>query len=155
MFNIDKNIKEVKNEAIIAHPILGEMKSEVEMKLQPAIIRVKKTIENFNNYNSEVLITLSGEDGSKYTIKSKPGEEYILENLKYQEYTISEIVPMNYELSSIKIDEKSIKNDEQNNGTFNLNVENYNKLITITNKKVNDNYFFDYVNIENKFNISN
>ena len=146
-------LNNINNEAInkvtILHPKLGDRSAEVAINIRPASLIIEKNVVNIENDNKKFTITTTGYDNSKYVIEAIEGIEYKLDNLKYQEYEITEIVPMNYVLNSITIENKVL-----NDGKINLDGTNNNLKIILQNEKVNENYFYDESNIENKFNFA-
>lgn len=106
--------------------------------------------DNFNillngNGNSYAFNLKAGESKKiNFTLKHKDAKVSD-ENLAKQdflnigEFNIKEIVPMNYEIQSITVNNENATNNPKviiNNGTTDIKIK-------ITNKYVNDNYFYD------------
>ena len=130
--------------------------SEVKMKIEPVNLIIQKDIQNLhgivdNSIDSDKYFTIKvvGSDETEYIVEAQPGKEYILKNLRYGtknlgvNYVISEIVPMNYEL--VNISNKNVTLNVKNNKSTD------DEKSIITNRKINESYFFDENIVTNNF----
>lgn len=106
--------------------------------------------DNFNillkgNSNSYAFNLKAGESKKiNFTLKhkdAKVSDENLKNNdfLNIGEFNINEIVPMNYEIQSITVNNKNVTDNPKviiNNSTTDIKIK-------ITNKYINDNYFYD------------
>lgn len=132
--------------------------------IEPKIgkIQVTKVVERESNASDRFSISMKGPETytpETYTVDLGAGESQTLTfymrdaqtpielNTAYKDYnylmigdyTVSELLPANYELVSI---------DHQ---SFTIDKDHPNISITVTNKLVNENYWYDQVNKPNRF----
>lgn len=127
--------------------------SSVALDLGTWSIKLSKIVEDIdsldeNEKNRKFTLNLNGSDNKIYTVAAKHKDVYTIDNLTYgRTYTVNEIVPMNYTLTSITVDKDSVKDT-------NLNHSYKGKTVVFTNKRTNNNWFFDENRIENEFKLN-
>lgn len=130
--------------------------SNVELKIQPPSLKIQKLIagDSLDDFDSEMTFTImiKGSNGTQYNIEASKSSGvdniYTLDNLKYDvDYTISEIVPMNYEDATFKF------GSENSNSTMTIKLiaSNIGGTLKITNKKINNKFWFHDSKVTNNF----
>ncbi|WP_217077922.1 hypothetical protein [Clostridium baratii] len=158
---------DVTNTVVLKQKTSELSKSSVEMKIDTPSLYLRKEIvsDSLFDLNSDrtFSINVKGSDGTDFNIEAKLFNEgngknniYKLNNLKYGvEYTISEVIPANYELVGIGLIDNSNNRININSNKLKLSKENNGFTISVKNKKVNNNYFFDDAKATNIFNGKN
>lgn len=152
-----------KNTATIYQTPIGGEKTMVGSDDAYFVVRAKEGSLKFvkevdlhgkSKDDQKFTVNIKGTDGSEYNILLTPGNEETLKGLKHRvTYTIEEkVVPMNYENTDISFENKGNGiTDKGKVVEVTLIPDTDGKLVTISNKKVNDEGLFDKGYIKNVF----
>ncbi|NBI05952.1 vWA domain-containing protein [Senegalia massiliensis] len=113
---------------------------EIVVKVIRGSITIEKIVIN-EDPSTKFSIWIDGPEEKQWALYIKEGETKTIENLKPGNYNINEIVPMNYEL---------VGYSQQ---IVTISSENLHQTVTITNKRINDSWFYDDDEKPNKFKV--
>lgn len=116
----------------------------IYIKLADGELTIRKEIIDSQTFdpNQEFDIFINGPKGKQYVVTLKAGSSKTLTGLEYGEYEIYEIVPMNYKPGRI-----------ESNGEVNIDKNNKQKSVEVTNSRTNDGYFYDDDERKNNFSV--
>ncbi|MDD3839160.1 MAG: VWA domain-containing protein [Clostridia bacterium] len=112
----------------------------VLVKVKKGSLTITKTVQN-ENTDRKFSIWIYGPQDRKWAVLLQNGETATINNLKPGSYTIKEVVPMNFQ--KLGEDQDIVV----------ITRENLDVSMTITNKKVNDKWFYDEDEVINRFNV--
>lgn len=113
------------------------------VKIQKGSINITKIVTDLKlkDEDKEFDIRIEGPDSKVWVVTLKSGEEASITGLATGTYTIKEIIPMNFSLVSMIGD--GIFDGISKSFTVEINENDLDKEITITNKRTNDGWFYD------------